>query len=82
MLRWQQRRPAARPAEPSQDSHASSVSSRTGSRGARPTPDSPRCPSFNRSVILQPDKSVTGGMKVVRQAQESEVAKGYTPSVA
>ncbi|WP_405477064.1 hypothetical protein [Streptomyces sp. NBC_00009] len=41
----------------------------------------PKAPS-NRSVILQPDKSVTGGMKIVRQAQQSEVAKGYTPSVA
>ncbi|MFH8730969.1 MULTISPECIES: ABC transporter substrate-binding protein [unclassified Streptomyces] len=42
----------------------------------------PKAPSSNQSVILQPDKSVTGGMKVVREAQESEVAKGYTPPVA
>lgn len=42
----------------------------------------PKAPSSNRSVILQPDKSVTGGMKVVREAQESEVAKGYTPPAA
>ncbi|MFE5022108.1 ABC transporter substrate-binding protein [Streptomyces sp. NPDC056656] len=42
----------------------------------------PKAPSSNRSVILQPDKSVTGGMKIVREAQESEVAKGYTPPAA
>ncbi|MGW0420532.1 ABC transporter substrate-binding protein [Streptomyces sp. NPDC003015] len=39
----------------------------------------PTSPSSRESVILQPDKSVTGGMKVVRQAGASEVARTYTP---
>jgi ABC-type branched-subunit amino acid transport system substrate-binding protein len=39
----------------------------------------PASPSSRESVILQPDKSVTGGMKVVREAGASEVARTYTP---
>ena len=39
----------------------------------------PKAPSSRESVILQPDKSVTGGMKVVREAEASEAAKAYTP---
>ncbi|MGP4044629.1 ABC transporter substrate-binding protein [Streptomyces sp. 2A115] len=39
----------------------------------------PNSPSSKQSVILQPDKSVTGGMKVVREAEASTVAEGYTP---
>ncbi|MES5818902.1 ABC transporter substrate-binding protein [Streptomyces sp. RG80] len=39
----------------------------------------PKSPSSRQSVILQPDKSVTGGMKVVREAAASEVAEAYTP---
>lgn len=36
-----------------------------------------KLPSSRESVILQPDKSVTGGMKVVREPQASSVAEGY-----
>ncbi|PWI14362.1 ABC transporter [Streptomyces sp. Act143] len=39
----------------------------------------PKAPSSRESVILQPDKSVTGGMKVVREAEASEAAQSYTP---
>ncbi|MFE9647646.1 ABC transporter substrate-binding protein [Streptomyces sp. NPDC006365] len=39
----------------------------------------PNAPSSKQSVILQPDKSVTGGMKVVRDAEASEVAEAYAP---
>ncbi|QOV34407.1 ABC transporter substrate-binding protein [Streptomyces ferrugineus] len=39
----------------------------------------PKAPSSKQSVILQPDKSVTGGMKVVREAEASQVAEAYTP---
>lgn len=39
----------------------------------------PKSPSSHESVILQPDKNVTGGMKVVREAGASEAAKSYTP---
>jgi ABC-type branched-subunit amino acid transport system substrate-binding protein len=39
----------------------------------------PKSASSRQSVILQPDKSVTGGMKVVREAAASEVAEAYTP---
>ncbi|TGB03134.1 ABC transporter substrate-binding protein [Streptomyces sp. MZ04] len=39
----------------------------------------PKSPSSKESVILRPDKSATGGMKVVREPGASEVAKGYTP---
>ncbi|MFG2725547.1 ABC transporter substrate-binding protein [Streptomyces canus] len=39
----------------------------------------PKAPSSRESVILQPDKGVTGGMKVVREAGASEVAEAYTP---
>ncbi|MGW0822671.1 ABC transporter substrate-binding protein [Streptomyces sp. NPDC002845] len=39
----------------------------------------PASPSSKESVILQPDKAVTGGMKVVREAEASEVAQAYTP---
>ncbi|MFF0016531.1 ABC transporter substrate-binding protein [Streptomyces sp. NPDC005374] len=39
----------------------------------------PKSPSSHESVILQPDKNVTGGMKVVREAAASEAAEAYTP---
>jgi len=39
----------------------------------------PKSASSRESVILQPDKSVTGGMKVVREAAASEAAKTYSP---
>ncbi|WP_307037105.1 ABC transporter substrate-binding protein [Streptomyces canus] len=39
----------------------------------------PKSASSRQSVILQPDKGVTGGMKVVREAEASEVAEAYTP---
>jgi len=39
----------------------------------------PKSASSRESVILQPDKSVTGGMKVVREAAASEAAKTYKP---
>ncbi|MFF5496601.1 ABC transporter substrate-binding protein [Streptomyces aquilus] len=39
----------------------------------------PKSASSRESVILRPDKSVTGGMKVVREAQASEAAKTYKP---
>lgn len=39
----------------------------------------PKSASSRQSVILQPDKSVTGGMKVVREAAASAAAEAYTP---
>ncbi|GGZ05305.1 ABC transporter substrate-binding protein [Streptomyces poonensis] len=39
----------------------------------------PKAPSSKESVILQPDKAVTGGMKVVREPEASEAAQAYTP---
>jgi ABC-type branched-subunit amino acid transport system substrate-binding protein len=39
----------------------------------------PVAPSSRESVILKPDKNVTGGMKVVQQAGASGVAQAYTP---
>ncbi|MGC9539424.1 ABC transporter substrate-binding protein [Streptomyces sp. UG1] len=39
----------------------------------------PKSPSSKQSVILQPDKSVMGGMKVVREAEAAQVAQAYTP---
>ncbi|MFJ2768883.1 ABC transporter substrate-binding protein [Streptomyces sp. NPDC087300] len=39
----------------------------------------PKAPSSDKSVILRPDKSATGGMKVVREARAAEETKGYTP---
>ncbi|MFI9759712.1 ABC transporter substrate-binding protein [Streptomyces sp. NPDC051963] len=39
----------------------------------------PKAASSRQSVILQPDKAVTGGMKVVREAEASSVAEAYTP---
>ncbi|AZP21328.1 ABC transporter substrate-binding protein [Streptomyces aquilus] len=39
----------------------------------------PKSASSRESVILQPDKNVTGGMKVVREAEASEAAKTYSP---
>ncbi|MGW0560648.1 ABC transporter substrate-binding protein [Streptomyces sp. NPDC003016] len=38
----------------------------------------PKAPSSRQTVILQPDKNVTGGTKVVREAEVSEAAKSYT----
>ncbi|WP_307544289.1 ABC transporter substrate-binding protein [Streptomyces sp. V3I8] len=38
----------------------------------------PKAASSKESVILQPDKSVTGGMKVVREPEVSTVAEAYT----
>ncbi|MFD8570805.1 ABC transporter substrate-binding protein [Streptomyces sp. NPDC059639] len=40
----------------------------------------PDAPSSRQSVILQPDKSAVGGMKVVREAGEADEAKDYTQS--
>ncbi|WP_406375074.1 ABC transporter substrate-binding protein [Streptomyces sp. NBC_00647] len=39
----------------------------------------PKAASSKKSVILQPDKDAVGGMKVVREAEASSVAEGYTP---
>ncbi|WP_055563312.1 ABC transporter substrate-binding protein [Streptomyces atriruber] len=38
----------------------------------------PKAPSSRESVILQPDKKATGGMKVVRQPSAADAAKAYT----
>ncbi|WP_413759568.1 ABC transporter substrate-binding protein [Streptomyces sp. MMBL 11-3] len=38
----------------------------------------PKAPSSKESVILQPDKSATGGMKVIQQPKASTVAEAYT----
>lgn len=40
----------------------------------------PKKPSSYQSVILRPDKAVTGGLKVVREPGESAEAKSYTES--
>ncbi|WP_221355985.1 ABC transporter substrate-binding protein [Streptomyces beigongshangae] len=40
----------------------------------------PEASSSKESVILQPDKSVTGGMKVVQEAAASTAAEAYTPT--
>jgi ABC-type branched-subunit amino acid transport system substrate-binding protein len=40
----------------------------------------PAAASSRESVILKPDKNVTGGMKVVRQAGASKAAQEYTPA--
>ncbi|MGW3284988.1 ABC transporter substrate-binding protein [Streptomyces sp. NPDC001002] len=39
----------------------------------------PAVASSRESVILQPDKTATGGMKVVREAGASKEAEAYTP---
>ncbi|MFF8277893.1 ABC transporter substrate-binding protein [Streptomyces lateritius] len=39
----------------------------------------PKAPSSRESVILQPDKSVTGGMRTVREPFVSDAAKSFTP---
>ncbi|MFG2333066.1 ABC transporter substrate-binding protein [Streptomyces sp. NPDC048604] len=39
----------------------------------------PKAPSSKESAILQPDKSVPGGMRTVREPSVSEAAKGFTP---
>ncbi|MGD1223639.1 ABC transporter substrate-binding protein [Streptomyces krungchingensis] len=39
----------------------------------------PKSASSKQSVILRPDKSAVGGMKVVREAEASSAAEGYTP---
>ncbi|MFE5969373.1 ABC transporter substrate-binding protein [Streptomyces sp. NPDC056463] len=39
----------------------------------------PKAPSSRESVILQPDKSVPGGMRTVREPFVSDAAKGFTP---
>ncbi|MFK4071485.1 ABC transporter substrate-binding protein [Streptomyces sp. NPDC029674] len=38
----------------------------------------PKAPSSKESVILQPDKKATGGMKVVRQPGAAKAAESYT----
>ncbi|MBT2487268.1 ABC transporter substrate-binding protein [Streptomyces sp. ISL-96] len=38
----------------------------------------PKAPSSRQTVILRPDKKVTGGTKVVREAEVSEAAKSFT----
>ncbi|MBO1331143.1 ABC transporter substrate-binding protein [Streptomyces sp. VRA16 Mangrove soil] len=40
----------------------------------------PKAPSSHESVILQPDKSAVGGMKVVREPGEAPEAKSYAES--
>jgi ABC-type branched-subunit amino acid transport system substrate-binding protein len=39
----------------------------------------PKAPSSKESVILRPDKTVTGGMKVVQEAAASDTATRYAP---
>ncbi|MEU6947605.1 ABC transporter substrate-binding protein [Streptomyces sp. NPDC046316] len=39
----------------------------------------PKAPSSRESVILQPDKSVPGGMRTVREPFVSDAAKAFTP---
>lgn len=39
----------------------------------------PKAPSSRQSVIIQPDKSVPGGMRTIRQPFVAEAAKSYTP---
>ncbi|MEV4945437.1 ABC transporter substrate-binding protein [Streptomyces sp. NPDC053755] len=39
----------------------------------------PKAPSSLESVIIQPDKTVPGGMRTVREPFVSEAAQGYTP---
>lgn len=39
----------------------------------------PKAPSSKESVILRPDKGVTGGMKVAREPEAAPAAEGYTP---
>lgn len=39
----------------------------------------PKAASSKQSVILRPDKDAVGGMTVVREAETSSVAEGYTP---
>ncbi|MER5890118.1 ABC transporter substrate-binding protein [Streptomyces sp. NPDC001941] len=41
----------------------------------------PKSPSSKESAILQPDKSVPGGMRTVNQLAVSDEAKGFTPAV-
>ncbi|MGW6059711.1 ABC transporter substrate-binding protein [Streptomyces sp. NPDC055189] len=38
----------------------------------------PKAPSSKESVILRPDKSATGGMKVVREPGAADAVEGYT----
>ncbi|GGX07364.1 ABC transporter substrate-binding protein [Streptomyces chryseus] len=38
----------------------------------------PKAPSSRQTVVLQPDKKVTGGMKVVREAEVSKAAESFT----
>ena len=38
-----------------------------------------RTGSSKESAILQPDKSLPGGMRTVREPSVSEAAKGFTP---
>ncbi|MGV9878836.1 ABC transporter substrate-binding protein [Streptomyces sp. NPDC003006] len=40
----------------------------------------PKAPSSKQSVILQPDKEATGGMKVVREPEAAEAARNFSPS--
>ncbi|MEU6995335.1 ABC transporter substrate-binding protein [Streptomyces sp. NPDC046465] len=40
----------------------------------------PKAPSSKESVILQPDKKATGGMRVVRKPSTAEAARGFSPS--
>ncbi|MET7388660.1 ABC transporter substrate-binding protein [Streptomyces sp. NPDC005529] len=42
----------------------------------------PKAASSKESVILRPDKSAVGGMKVVQQAEASSAAQGYTPGAS
>ncbi|MEU1116382.1 MULTISPECIES: ABC transporter substrate-binding protein [unclassified Streptomyces] len=40
----------------------------------------PKAPSSKESVILQPDKKATGGMRVVRKPGTAQAARGFSPS--
>ncbi|MFG2310011.1 ABC transporter substrate-binding protein [Streptomyces sp. NPDC048566] len=42
----------------------------------------PKAASSKESVILRPDKDAVGGMTVVREAQASSAAQGYTPGAS
>ncbi|MGW0395835.1 ABC transporter substrate-binding protein [Streptomyces sp. NPDC003042] len=40
----------------------------------------PKAPSTRQSVIMKPDESVPGGLKVVKEAATAEAAKTFTPT--
>ncbi|WP_320784274.1 ABC transporter substrate-binding protein [Streptomyces sp. CRN 30] len=50
--------------------------------GVRQDFSDPEVPTSRESVVLKPDKAVTGGMRVVREPTASEAARAYTPPEA